>query len=52
MKANELAEAHWKYVAEVLRKHGEDEKNIVLIGFHYCSAMVHGFKHGVEYAKR
>ena len=48
-EAKKLAEAHWSYVRDVLLMHGEPANNVELIGFHYKSAMVHGFKHGVEH---
>ena len=45
---NELADKHWSYVEQMLKAHGEDEDIIRVIGFHYKTAMVHGFKHGRE----
>jgi len=36
------------YVEELLRLHGEDEIIIEKIGFHYKTAMRHGYKHGKE----
>ena len=48
--AEELAAAHWKYVDSLLAVHGLNERTRAAIGFHYRSAMVHGFKHGVEFA--
>jgi len=48
MTPKELAEAHWKYIEEVLRLAGEKEDVIHKIGWHYCTAMVHGIKHGQE----
>lgn len=47
-EAHKQAEAHWSYVKDVLKTHGEDDDVIDKIGFHYVSAMVHGHKHGVE----
>ncbi len=44
----ELANDHWEYVKEVLITHGESNEVIEKIGFHYRSAFVHGFKHGVD----
>lgn len=46
--AQTLADAHWKYVSEVLAHAGTDLHTIRVIGFHYKSAFVHGFKHGRE----
>jgi hypothetical protein len=49
-RASELAEAHWKYVNSVLLLHGVTEREADIIGYHYRSAMIHGFKHGFDYA--
>lgn len=46
-----LAHQHWNYVRQILEAHGEDREVIEKVGFHYRSAMVHGFKHGVESIK-
>jgi len=48
MTAKDLAEAHWSYVKSLLEAHGEAEATVELIGFHYCSSFLYGFKHGVE----
>ena len=45
---SKLADDHWNYVAEVLRSHGETEVIIEKCGFHYRTAIAHGYKHGVE----
>ena len=45
-----LAADHWGYVDSLFAVHGVNEKAREVIGFHYKSAMVHGFKHGVEFA--
>ena len=45
--AEKLAEAHWSYIKELLLTHGEHIDNVEKIGFHYKSAMIHGYKHGV-----
>ena len=45
-----LAADHWGYVDALFAVHGVNEKAREVIGFHYKSAMVHGFKHGVEFA--
>jgi len=52
-KSQELAAAHWRYVEEVLRQaYKEDSKTveayIAEIGFHYRSALIHGYKHAME----
>jgi hypothetical protein len=46
MKA--LAEAHWSYVESVLSNHDLSEREIGIAKFHYISAFIHGYKHGVE----
>lgn len=45
--AQALAEAHWKYVEGVLRAAGKPEADIEEIGYHYRTAMIHGYKHGL-----
>ena len=45
-----LVEDHWGYVEQVLLAHGEAEDVVCKIGFHYKSAMEHGYKHGIESA--
>ena len=49
MKDIELAENHWKFIERLLTTHGEDEKIIEKIKFHYIQAFLHGFGHGMEY---
>jgi hypothetical protein len=44
---NELASRHWSYVDELLSIHGIIPEDRQMIGFHYKSAFVHGYKHGV-----
>jgi len=53
-QAKKLANEHWNYVGELV-KWGQDgiaslapEQLIELIKFHYLSAFIHGYKHGVE----
>ena len=44
-----MAELHWNYIKAILVIHGfADDYSLNLIGFHYQTAFVHGFKHGVE----
>jgi len=50
-KAIKLASDHWQYLKCVLETHGLDSEQIKIIGFHYQSSMVHGFKHGLEEIK-
>jgi hypothetical protein len=47
--ATELAAAHWGYIDKVLTTHAVPKREIEAIGFHYRTAMIHGFKHGVEW---
>ena len=42
-----LADDHWNYVKAVLEAHGEEESVIEKIGFHYRTALEHGYKHGI-----
>lgn len=49
--AKKLAEDHWSYVQDVLASHGVDAETIKTSEFHYKSAFIHGFKHGVESLK-
>ena len=44
----ELAIAHWSYIEALLEAHNTNENDIKAIGFHYKSALLHGFKHGIE----
>lgn len=46
--AKKLSEDHWKYVKEILFIHGLDNEEIEMIGFHYKSSFIHGYKHGQE----
>ena len=47
----ESVETHWKYIEELLRTHEESETTIQRIGFHYKTAMLHGYKHGYKDAR-
>lgn len=47
-KGTELGETHWVYIEKLLRVHGEEDKVIEKIKFHYIQAMKHGYKHGVK----
>ena len=44
-----LIDSHWAYVEDLLETEGKDIEYIERVGFHYRSAMGHGFKHGVEW---
>lgn len=50
-KAKNLASAHWEYVSGILATHGISVEQIDMIGFHYKTAMVHGYKHGLADAE-
>lgn len=41
-----LVDAHWKYIGNLLTAHGI--VGVELIEYHYRTAFIHGFKHGVE----
>ena len=43
-----LADAHWGYIKSLIQAHGVDDETIELCGFHYKSAFIHGYKHGIE----
>lgn len=59
--AIQLTERHWEYIEQLLRNEyigvshytpiDDEELEIYIdrVGFHYRSAMLHGFKHGVEF---
>ena len=47
-----LAEEHWKYIKSILVEHKIDTTEVKLIGFHYRTAMIHGYKHGWVDAKQ
>jgi hypothetical protein len=45
-----LSEQHWSYVKKVILQSnpGINERELETIGFHYKTALVHGYGHGVE----
>ena len=43
-----LVNAHWGYIEDLLKAHGETEDTIALVSFHYKSAFKHGYKHAEE----
>lgn len=45
---NKMTDAHWDYIREVLYTHDVGNDTINKIGFHYKSAMKHGYKHAKE----
>lgn len=45
---SKMADAHWGYVASVLRTHGETDDVIEKCGHHYKTAFIHGWKHAKE----
>lgn len=45
-EVKELVDAHWKYIGALLKAHGI--VGVELIEYHYRTAFVHGYKHGVE----
>jgi len=54
MNVKEKAAEHWEYVKSVIEMHEQAYRQIdvldvvELIGFHYKTAMEHGWKHGLE----
>ena len=50
-RARELADAHWSYISDVLATHNAPDEVAEMIGFHYVTAMVHGYGHGIEDAE-
>jgi hypothetical protein len=54
MDIKKLAENHWEYVKLVILLHEQADRQIDvdevvnLIGFHYKSALMHGYGHGLE----
>ena len=47
-RAKELVDAHWNYIENLLRVHGEKEDVIKKIGFHYKTSGIHFYKHAIE----
>ena len=41
-----LGEQHFEYIGQLLKIHGEDEKTIEKIKFHYIQSAKHFYKHG------
>ncbi len=50
-KVRKLAQEHWGYIAGILRTHKEREDIIEIIGDHYRTSFIHGFKHGIQECK-
>lgn len=46
-----LADAHVEWVLRVLQAHEVDPRIVLLVGFHYREAFIHGYKHGIEDTK-
>ena len=49
--AKKLANDHGNYIEELLTAHDEPQNVIDIVAFHYQSAFIHGFKHGVEWLR-
>ena len=53
-KSNEelkkMCDEHWSYIRKLVVMHDEhlDPKIVDKIGYHYTTAMYHGYKHAVE----
>lgn len=50
--AKEIAENHWEYIEKVILLEHLGPVNLDRIKFHYITALIHGFCHGVEAADR
>jgi len=48
MRGKELAREHASFIRSLLQTHGEDPKTLDKLMFHYTTAFVHGYKHGLE----
>ena len=46
--AEDVAFAHWRYIEGVLQTHSIDPADIEMVGYHYRTAFVHGWKHADE----
>lgn len=44
---NELINNHWDYVNNILITHNLNTITINMIKFHYKTAFLHGYKHGI-----
>lgn len=53
-ESKEMASQHWGYVEKVILRHQPKIPPSVLetIKYHYTTAMVHGYGHGYEDAKK
>ena len=49
--SKKLANDHAGYIEQLLEVHGESKETIIKSSFHYQTAFIHGFKHGVEWIK-
>ena len=49
--AKKLANDHWNYIKSLLETHDKPQNIIDIIEFHYQTAFIHGFKHGVEWLR-
>ena len=47
-KGKQLANEHWSYIESLLVTHKVDKQTIDIVKFHYISAFIHGYKHGLE----
>lgn len=52
IKAEKLAVDHWNYINGLYKILGiKSEKQIMELAFHYKTAFMHGFKHGIQSMK-
>lgn len=45
---SQLALAHWQYIRSVLVAHDTCENEMKIACYHYFTAFLHGYKHGLE----
>jgi hypothetical protein len=54
MDVKKLADDHWDYLKQVITLHEQADRQvdiseaIEMIGFHYRTALIHGYGHGLE----
>lgn len=47
-RADTLVRDHWEYIQALLLVQNCDEDDLKMIEFHYKTAFLHGYKHGIE----
>jgi len=49
---NKIAADHWEYIKSLLIQHKIDLPELNRIGFHYRTAFIHGYKHGIDHINK